>query len=327
MTRTAAFITTIILFAGCVGVTGNQQKGQAEGTPEPTVHEQQCMARGWQRVVLPVAGLQRVLLWKGPSGPWTKGAIIVLHGGGGQHTHFCVANDPIIAPQVRSTELAIVQGFAVFALNSSDRVTDNEGRLCGKVWDDEMRDRPNLDLPFIGEVLRSVIPKVRPAGSREENFLTGLSSGGYMTVRAATHFDALVTSFAPVSSGDPYGWHRICEPGLTQRTIVHGAGFDNETGKQIIEPGACQAASYPNEKPWESMNPPVKPAFRVFHHEDDGINDRSCAEKVVRQLRAHGYREVPAFWLRGDARRSLANHLWQDAYNVPILEFFSGQLR
>lgn len=137
----------------------------------------------------------------------------MLHGGGGQHTHFCVANHPIIAPQVRFTELALAQGFAVFVLNSSDRVTDTEGRVCGKVWDDEVRDRPNLDLPFIGEVIQSVMRQVRPAGSRTEVFLTGLSSGGYMTVRAATHFEALVTALAPVSSGDPYGWHRICAPG------------------------------------------------------------------------------------------------------------------
>jgi hypothetical protein len=30
--------------------------------------------------------------------------------------------------------------------------------------------------------------------------------------------------------------------------------------------------------------------------------------------------------LHGDGRRSLANHLWQDAYNRPILEFFTSQL-
>ncbi len=285
------------------------------------------MAPGWQRVVLQVSGLQRVLLWKGPQGPWTKGAILVLHGGGGHHFQWCVADPAIVEPQVRFTELAVAQGFAVFSLESSDQVTDNEGRVCGKVWDDEVRDRPNLDLPFIGQVLRTLIPHLRPGGSRREVFITGLSSGGYMTVRAATHFDGLITAFAPVSSGDPYGWHRRCDKSLgLGRSNVHGAGFDNDTGKQIIERDACLAQSYPREKPWDSMNPPVKPTFRVFHHEDDGINERSCAEKVIRQLRAHGYPEVPAFWLRGDGRRSLANHLWQDAYNVPILDFLTSRL-
>ena len=103
-------------------------------------------------------------------------------------------------------------------------------------------------------------------------------------------------------------------------------GYIDKTGKMIIERGACRADSYPNEKPWDSMNPRVKPTFRVFYHEDDGIHDRSCAEKLIRQLRAHGYPEVPAFRLGGDGRRSLADHLWQQAYSVPVLEFFAGQL-
>ena len=50
-------------------------------------------------------------------------------------------------------------------LNSSDNINDRQGRLCGKVWDDEVRERANLDLPFIGDVLRTVIPPLRPASS------------------------------------------------------------------------------------------------------------------------------------------------------------------
>ncbi|MGQ0572309.1 MAG: hypothetical protein ACT4P5_22615 [Armatimonadota bacterium] len=180
---------------------------------------------------------------------------------------------------------------------------------------------------FIGEVIRAVIPRVRPTGSRKEVFMTGLSSGGYMTVRASTHFDDLIATFAPVSSGDPYGWHRICEKGMTPRTTVYGAGFDNETGKQIIEPGSCRAANYPNEKPWDSTHPPVKPAYRIFHHRYDGVNDMSCAEKVGTLLRRHGYPEMPAFLLSGDGRRSLGNHFWQDEYSRPLLAFFTSQLR
>jgi poly(3-hydroxybutyrate) depolymerase len=295
------------------------------GGPELAPQEGQCMARGWQRVVLDVAELPRVLLWQAPARAWSKGAIIVLHGGGGQHYQWCVANAPIIAPQVAFSELALTQGFAVFLLNSSDRVTDTEGRLCGKVWDDEVRSRSNLDLPFLGDVIDVVIPRLRPEGSHPEVFLTGLSSGGYMTVRAATHFDDRVTAFAPVSSGDPYGWHRICQAGLTPRTTVHGIGLDNETGKHIIEPGACRSDSYSREKPWDSAHPVVKPAFRIFHHEMDGINDLSCTQKVDLLLRQHGYRGAPEFLLRGGSR-SLANHLWQDEYNRPILDFFASQL-
>ena len=317
---------TLRLFAACLlFAIGPMAKADDAARPSPTPQERQCMARGWQRAVMPVAGLSRQLLWKAPPGPWKKGAILVMHGGGGQHFQWCVANARIVQPQVDFSELAVAEGFAVLLLNSSDQVTDRQHRVCGKVWDDEPRERPNLDLPFIGQVIGELVPRLRPEGSRADIFLTGLSSGGYMTVRAATHFDHLVTAFAPVSSGDPYGWHRLCEPGMNARTTVHGAGFDNETGQQITEPGACRAAAYPNENPWDGTGPALKPAFRLFRHEQDGINDASCSEKVGRLLRERGYRGADDFVLTG-GRRSLAHHLWQDAYNRPILEFFSAQL-
>jgi len=317
-------IWPIVVFL-TLGVCANPTSAQPVAAPTTVLpQEKQCTAQGWRRVVSHVAGLPRELLWKGPNGPWTKGAILVMHGGGGQHFQWCVANARSVAPQVRFSELAVAEGFAVFLLNSSDRVTDKEGRVCGKVWDDAVQDRPNLDLPFIGHVIREIVPQLRPRQSRNAIFATGLSSGGYMTVRASTHFDNWITAFAPVSNGDPYGWHRVCESGLTVRTEVHGAGFDNETGKRITDLDACRAESYPNEKPWDSARPLVKPTFRIFHHENDGINDLSCSEKVGKLLRQHGYPEVPALLLRG-GQRSLVNHLWQDAYNRPILEFFSSQ--
>jgi len=292
-------------------------------TADPAPQVKQCMARGWERATMDIQGLSRELLWKAPVGKWSRGAILVLHGGGGQHFQFCVANAPVVGPQVRFTELALAEGFAVLLLNSSDRVTDREGRLCGKVWDDEVRDRPNLDLPFIGAVVRDFMPRHRPADSREAVFITGLSSGGYMTARAATHFGDLFTAFAPVSSGDPYGWHRVCQSGTTGRSTVHGAGFDNETGKQITERDACRAEKYPNERPWDAAKDKSKPEFRLFRHAEDGVNDQSCSEKIGRQLRQRGYRGQPDF-VRTGGQRSLANHLWLDAYNRPILEFFSG---
>lgn len=63
-----------------------------------------------------------------------------------------------------------------------------------------MRNRPNLDLAFVDDVLREVIPRLRPAGSRTEVFLTRLSSGGYMTTRTATHFEGLVAAAALAST-------------------------------------------------------------------------------------------------------------------------------
>jgi poly(3-hydroxybutyrate) depolymerase len=148
--------------------------------PDIRPQEKQCIQSGWQRLVLNISGLPRILLWKAPESLWTKGAIIVLHGGGGSYFQFCVANVRFLEPQVKFTELALAEGFAVFLLNSSNKLTDNEGRSCGKVWDDEVRNRPNLDLPFIGEVIRVEIPKLRPQGSRKEIFMTGFSAGGYI---------------------------------------------------------------------------------------------------------------------------------------------------
>ncbi len=287
----------------------------------PVLQEQQCIARGWSRSVLEVEGLQRAVLWRTPNTPRPKAAILVFHGGGGRHFQWCVANDPIVAPQVRFSEAALAEGFAVFLLDSSDRITDHQGRVCGKVWDDEVRNRRNLDLPLVQRVMDELVPAAMPLARDRRVFLTGLSSGGYMTVRAASHFNQRVLAFAPVSSGDPYGWNRICDPALSERDSVYGAGFDNETGLQIIVPGACQARRYDREMPWDDGGAEPRPVFRVFSHQMDGINDFSCARKVDWQLRKRGYRHEGMFVLQGGSRNVL-NHLWLDAYNEPVLQFF-----
>lgn len=311
----------------CVcGVSGSSAGSSGLGAAAgPTTQELQCQSVGWSREVVAAAGLQRLVLWKAPAA-WTRGAIVVMHGGGGSHTNFCVANVDAIAAQVRFTTMALAQGFAVFLIDSSDRVSDNAGRVCGKVWDDEVRARTNFDLPFIEDLLRRVIPAKRPTDSRPEVFLTGHSSGGYMAVRAASRFPELVTAFAPVSSGDPYGWFRDCTRRPADRANVAGVGFDNETRRQIIEPGACDASSYPNEKTWDGAPTESKPAFRQFHHAQDGINDRSCVAKVRAQLIVRGYPEEAPFMLEGGARR-FAAHAWLDEYNAPLLAFFTSQLR
>lgn len=289
---------------------------------ELSPQERQCVERGWRATTVGVADLDRRVLWQGPRGSWSRGAILVLHGGSGRHFQFCVANVGFLEPQVAFTRLALDSGFAVFLLDSSDRPRDNEDRPCGKVWDDEVRTRPNLDLPFIDRVAAQLIPSVRPAGANPALFIAGLSSGGFMTVRAATHFDDRFTAFAAVSAGDPYGWHRVCEKGMTSRTDVHGVGYDNETRQIVSQPGACRAGAYPKEKPWDRGSGRVKPTFRLFHHANDGILDVSCTEKLQTQLLRHGFAEEPAVRLDGGTR-GLASHLWQDAYNTPMIEFFS----
>ncbi|MDZ4866883.1 MAG: hypothetical protein SGI91_06135 [Alphaproteobacteria bacterium] len=291
---------------------------------ERDAREQKCIDNGWARIV-DQAG--RRLLWKGPSDRWAHGAIIVMHGGGGFADHWCHESFDIVATQVAFANAAVAQGFAVFTLDSTDRVSDREGRVCGKVWDDEVRNRANIDLPFLETLLRDTIPRLRPRGSGNGIFLTGLSSGGFMTVRAATHFDGLVTAFAPVSSGDPYGWHRVCDASLSPRRTVFGVGLDNETKKQIPEEGSCRASAYPNEMPWDTQKPPKKPPFKLFQHEKDGVHDFSCHEKVRTQLTAHGYPDAGPFVVRDEGRRRFVHHLWQSAYTQAVLDFFKSQAR
>ena len=82
-----------------------------------------------------------------------------------------------------------------------------------------------------------------PTGSRTDLYLTGLSTGGYMAVRAATHFGGLISAFAPVASGDPCRWVRDCTPRAGDRTNVFGVGLDAETRRNISEVGACAEPS------------------------------------------------------------------------------------
>ncbi|MBL8341783.1 MAG: alpha/beta fold hydrolase [Rubrivivax sp.] len=316
----AALLWGALVLSGCGGAGGAAGEAPA---PAPTVQEQQCLAAGWQRGVVQAEGLPRLVLWKAPAGAWTRGAIVVMHGGGGSHTNFCAANVALIEPQVRFTEAALAQGFAVFLLDSSDQVSDDAGRVCGKVWDDEPRARPNLDLPFVEAVLVREIAARRPVGSHAGVFLVGHSSGGFMAVRTATRHGALVRAFAAVAAGDPYGWTRDCTRRAGDRANVAGIGLDLETRLQITFPGACEAASYPRERAWDGLPADPRPAFRVFHHAEDGILDRSCVHKLRRQLAARGYPETTPFELTGGAR-SVDAHYWLDAYNAPLLAWFAA---
>jgi len=316
-----ALLRACVVSALLVAPTARSHPGDAGAAPLPTVQQQQCVAAGWQREVVDIGGRPRVVLWKAPE-VWTGGAIVVLHGGGGAASNFCAANVALIAPQVRFTRLALARGFAVFLPDSTDRVTDPRGRLCGKVWDDAAAGRDSLDLPFLEHLVSGLIPAQRPAGSRHAVFLTGLSSGGYMSVRAASRLGSRIAGFAPVSSGDPYGWERDCTPLPGDRPNVRGMAFDVDGGQPIGAPGACDDRGDAGERSWDDGS--GRPRFRLFHDLDDGIHDASCVARVRRQLLARGYPETPPFTLgTGTARRALA-HFWQDAYNQPLLDFFAG---
>lgn len=293
----------------------------------PTVQEQQCHSGGWQRAVSEVQGLARLVLWKAPpDGTWQRGALLILHGGGGTHTNFCVANVTLIEPQVRFANQALAAGFAVFLLDSSDQVHDANGRLCGKVWDDAVNARSNLDLPFLEDVLTRLIPSKRPSTASQSMFMTGLSSGGYMSLRAATRLGHLITASALVSSGDPYGWARDCTPRGGDRSNVFGIAYDVESGRPISEESACGSPSRVHERSWDTSPGNQRPAIRQFYHRADGIHDVSCAQKAGLQLIANGYSPLAPFVLDADSRNATW-HYWLDDYNVPILDYFANYSR
>lgn len=125
--------TLTLLLTGLLASIATQAQTVTHGFADAVMQERQCQAKGWQRVVTQVAGLSRQVLWKAPTGPWTKGTLLVMHGGGGQHFQWCVANARVVQPQVAFSEMAVADGFAVLLLNSSDQVTDRQGRVCGKV--------------------------------------------------------------------------------------------------------------------------------------------------------------------------------------------------
>jgi pimeloyl-ACP methyl ester carboxylesterase len=282
-----------------------------------------CVRDGWEEVRLTVAGIERVVFWKGPAGRWSQGAIVVLHGGGGSAVHFC-AGRRLVKPQVEFAQAALGRGFAVFLLDATtDRVTDAEGRPCGKRFDFSVLPRPNLDLPYIEQVVANVIPSRRPPDAHRAVFLTGLSTGGYMTTRAATTLGGSITAFAPISAGDPYGTDPVCDTSLSPRQSAKGVLIDRETGKRITEARACQASDYPKESPWPGSTP--RRPFKQFQHEDDGIVDLSCMRKTATLLQRHGYPDAGAFVIDGTGRKDPFKHLWLDAYNEPLLDFFSAQ--
>ena len=147
-----------------------------------------------------------------------------------------------------------------------------------------------------------------------------------MTVRAASRFGDRITAIAAVSSGDPYGWVRDCTPRTGDRSNVFGIAVDVETGRPISEIGACQSAVFPNERSWDGAASIVKPPYKLFHHDGDGIHDLSCVLKVATQLNLRGYPQIPSFRI-GAGTRDPALHYWLDAYNIPMLEYFAGFTR
>jgi polyhydroxybutyrate depolymerase len=304
---------------------------QAEGdfgAPQSTQRlydyfEQRCLRSGWKKVAVNVEGNERRLLWNGPRGEWRRGAIIVMHGGGGTFSNYC-SNIRLGKPMVDFGKLALLNGFAVFSLDSTDGLsTDAEGNSCGKRFDSTAHaDRPNVDVGFIKNVINEVIPRYRPQDSSDDIFVAGISNGGFMTTLAATQFADTIKAFAPISSGDPYGTYMDCRQELySQRKNAAGTWRDNETGKEINQPGACVSDSYPNEEQWPSAPAGRMVAFKQFQHQGDAGVDFSCMQKTNKQLVRHGFQDDGAYVIPSQNRHIL-NHFWMAEYNAPLIDFF-----
>lgn len=322
------FIIGITSMTGCrSSSTVHDHDGGSANTSErgSTWAERKCIRAGWQKISMTAANHKRRVLYKGPAGPWRNGVIVVLHGGGGEASHFCTGRR-LLKPQIHFAEMALTHGFAVIVLESTNnKVTDAQGRECGKRFDFSVLNRANIDLPYIGYVLDKTIPSKRPPGSSKAVFMAGLSTGGYMTIRAATHFDNKITAFAPVSAGDPFGTDTVCDTSLSKRKTAKGILVDRETRKQIIKDNACKSSSYPSEAKWLSANPKKKPGFKQFQHEADGIVDMTCMQKARTMLVNNGYRDTSAFIIQSSGKKDVFKHLWLEAYNKPILNFFESE--
>jgi pimeloyl-ACP methyl ester carboxylesterase len=287
-------------------------------------YEKQCINKGWNKLSQQVESEQRKILWRAPEGAWRRGAIIVLHGGGGSYSNYC-ASLPINQPMIDFAELALKNGFAVFSPDSADGLsTDALGNSCGKRWASVADDRsPNPDVLFIRHLITDVLPQLRPAKSSANIFLTGISNGGLMTVLASTQLADYVTAFAPISAGDPYGMYMDCREGLPIRPNAPGGFYDLETNQPINRKDACISSSYTHESVWPSSQTKTPRAFKMFYSEDDAAIHTSCKEKAVRQLRDHGYQRKRSYVLKSTGRRTIIGHFWQKSYNRPLLNFFS----
>lgn len=290
--------------------------------------EQTCIRRGWEKKAILVDGLSRLLLIKKPAGSWKRGAIIALHGGGGAYSNFCgdIAMNDAMGD---FSDMAVKQGFAVFALDSTTNLaTDPQGRPIGKRWDSLAKQGRNVDLAFIGAVMAETIPESRPEKSAGHIFLTGVSNGGFMAIFAATRFQDKITAFAPVSAGDPYGaYFDMSTYPAHEPNCAFGTWRDNETQMGLNEANACFASDYKNEKSWIAANPPKKLVFKQFHHQSDGVCDLSCMQKAQKMLVSYGYADGGAFVIKGAGGRNSFNHLWKRQYNKPMLDFFKSRVQ
>jgi predicted esterase len=265
----------------------------------------------------------RLIMYKAPAGGvWTKGVIVLLHGGGGSAAEYAVLGLAYTTPQVAFTTAALAAGYGVILLNSTDKVTDSLNRLVGKAWDNDTgawvyNSRVNLDFSFIGTILNTTIGQLRPGGSSTKIFMVGHSSGALMTVHAMTQYGHLLTAAVLVSPHDPFGSHRVAVP-TGSRPSVFGIVVDNATGLEIGEAGSGGAPTYTGEQTWPT--PTAFPPYLLCGNQSDGIVDTSSHIKINAALISEGYPNTLEYITTDGAKDDLY-HLWLDRYNTPIIAY------
>ena len=75
-------VTTSLLEGPSLAADGKGDRAQALYD----YYEKACIREGWEKLTIQVGDRQRKILWRGPKGAWTHGAIIAMHGGGGTYS-------------------------------------------------------------------------------------------------------------------------------------------------------------------------------------------------------------------------------------------------
>lgn len=291
-------------------------------------HEIYCQDNGWTQVTMTVDGNSRQAFWKGPpaSKPWL-GTIFWLHGGGGANTRMCYNSGESTVPLLSFAAMAIEHGFGVVVPDAlPNTVTDAESRTCGKIWDATVvaGRSTNFDIPFFVELINTTLPAIRPAGSKPHVMVAGHSRGGYMAMRFGTQRDDVVTAFAMVAAGDPYGSRQDCDPATSDHAGVVGLLMDRGTEIEVNDANpACVKAGgvYPNEQTLQTTSPAWRPRAKLLYHDLD-VLDRSCKTKVHDILTAASYPIDREYRIVATGAKSVTHHLWKEEYNYPVIEFF-----
>ncbi len=288
-------------------------------------HEQECIKNGWKKMYVNVAGDKRKVLFKLPESK-IKGAIILLHGGGGSYSNYC-ANLWYGKPMVKFSSLALKEGFAIFSPDSGwNSFSDKNGNLCGKRWASlDQGDHSQKDLDFIKTIITKIIPSKLPASASRNAFMSGISNGGYMTILSLTRLSKHIKAIAPVSAGNPYSTRMDCKRRERDRLIAPGRYFHN-SGHMISENNAC-SSNHIKLLPKATKSKTQDVPFKQFHHKDDSLVDLSCMKEAQRFLIKNGFKDDAPHIASHFGGKRLWKHFWLKQYNAPIISFFKAQLR